>query len=94
MDDIRKMIGSSRSNIVSQQTREFYKKMGEEYFKGIKVTEDNQVLTELDVSVYQIVVALKSGLLFEDLAEDELRILESYYGKDWKERVSQIVKNA
>ena len=74
---------------MSKEDLENYKKIGEHMYNNINF-EDNKVIINLpppiEEAVAYIETAIKSGLLPNDLDEDEIFCLENAFGTKWYER--------
>lgn len=74
------MVNSARNALTDEQKEE-YKKIGEQMYNTV---DFNSAGTDpLAESVAYIREGLKSGLHPSFLPEDEIKVLEEYYGKEW-----------
>lgn len=83
------MIRAARNSMTPEQI-ELYKKIGEEYYKNIDMTEqDRKNIIKQDSiyikSVEYIEDGIRSGLDYNDLEDDEKEILKTKYGEKWYE---------
>jgi len=71
---------------MSKEDLEKYKKIGEQLYGGVNFEDStivNQLMTPADEAVAYIEEGLKSGLLPEDLDENEVILLQQTYGEEW-----------
>lgn len=80
------MTQSARQSMTPEQIEE-YKKIGEYMHNNVDF-ETNKVLQDepLVEGAASIVEAIKSGLCYEMLEEDEKKVMKEVYGSDWKKK--------
>lgn len=74
---------------MSKEDLEKYKKIGEKLYGNINFQDStvvNQLITPVEEAVAYVEEGLKSGLLPEDLEENEVILLHKTYGDKWYER--------
>jgi len=74
---------------MSKEDLEKYKKIGEQLYGNINFQDStvvNQLITPVEEAVAYVEEGLKSGLLPEDLEENEVILLHETYGDKWYER--------
>lgn len=74
---------------MSKEDLEKYKKIGEQLYGNINFQDStlvNQLITPVEEAVAYVEEGLKSGLLPEDLEENEVILLHKTYGDKWYER--------
>ena len=81
------MVNNALKSMTKEQIEE-YKKVGEYMYNNINF-EDNKIINSLDPpieeSVAYIEEGIKSGLLPQDLTENEVAVLHKAYGEKWYE---------
>ena len=80
------MVNNAIKSMSAEQLEE-YKNMGEYLFGSVnfvdsKALKDNKIVSVEETIAY-IEDGIKSGLLPQDLTEDEVAQLEDVYGKEW-----------
>jgi hypothetical protein len=82
------MVNNALKSMTKEQIEE-YKKVGEYMYNNVNF-EDNKIINNLDPpieeSVAYIEEGIKSGLLPQDLTENEVVVLNKAYGEKWYER--------
>jgi hypothetical protein len=82
------MVNNALKALTPEQIEE-YKKIGEHMYGNINFV-DSKIINKIDApieeSVAYIEEGIKSGLLPEDLTEDEVSLLCNAYGEKWYER--------
>jgi len=71
---------------MSKEDLEKYKKIGEQLYGSVNFEDSTvvkQLITPADEAVAYIEEGLKSGLLPEDLDENEVILLQQTYGEEW-----------
>ena len=71
---------------MSKEDLEKYKKVGEQLYGNVNFEDStvvNQLMTPADEAVAYIEEGLKSGLLPQDLDENEVILLQQTYGEEW-----------
>ena len=71
---------------MSKEDLEKYKKVGEQLYGSVNFEDStvvNQLMTPADEAVAYIEEGLKSGLLPQDLDENEVILLQQTYGEEW-----------
>lgn len=71
---------------MSKEDLEKYKKIGEQLYGSVNFEDStvvNQLITPADEAVAYIEEGLKSGLLPQDLDENEVILLQQTYGEEW-----------
>jgi len=79
------MVNNAMRNM-SQEDLENFKKIGEQMYGNINFTDGtikNKVPPPMEEAVAYVEEGIKSGILPEDLEEDEVHLLEDAYGKEW-----------
>lgn len=74
---------------MSKEDLEKYKKIGEKLYSNINFKDSTivkQLITPVEEAVAYVEEGLKSGLLPEDLEENEVILLHQTYGDKWYER--------
>lgn len=83
------MVNNALKALSPEQLKD-YKRMGEYMYGNIDFV-DNKVINgldkSLDESAFYIMEGLKSGLLPQDLDENEVQILTTVYGNEWYVRL-------
>lgn len=77
---------TSAFNAMTPEQIEDYKKFGESLYGSVNFEDStliNNIPAPMAESIAYIEEGLKSGLLPEDLTEDEVSILYEVYGKEW-----------
>jgi hypothetical protein len=79
------MVNNALKALSPEQLKD-YKRMGEYMYGNIDFV-DNKVINgldkSLDESAFYIMEGLKSGLLPQDLDENEVHVLTTVYGNEW-----------
>jgi len=74
---------------LSEDEKEKYREWGEHMFGNIDF-EDSKALKNMpppvNNAVAYIVTAIKSGILQEDLQEDEKQLMQTVFGDDWHKK--------
>lgn len=68
-----------------------YKQIGESLYGNVKFETNevtNNIQPPMEESVAYIKEALKSGMLVEDLEDNEIKFLKDYYGDNWIEKLN------
>jgi len=82
------MVNNALKSMTKEQIEE-YKKVGEYMYNSVNF-EDKKIINNLDPpieeSIAYIEEGIKSGLLPQDLTENEVSILNKAYGEKWYER--------
>lgn len=71
---------------MSKEDLEKYKKVGEQLYGNVNFEDStvvNQLMTPADEAIAYIEEGLKSGLLPQDLDENEVILLHQTYGEEW-----------
>jgi hypothetical protein len=69
---------------MSPEELESYKQKGEAFFSNFDF-DKGEMTSPLENSARHLLSALRSGLTFEDLDDNEKEILHQVYGKSWKD---------
>jgi hypothetical protein len=85
---------------LSPEDLQKYKNIGEKLYGNIEMMSSNGLTTNgsnseavpdnIMEAIFYICEGLKSGLLPEDLEEDEQNLLKEFYGNDWVEKITKI----
>lgn len=71
---------------MSKEDLEKYKKVGEQLYGNVNFEDStvvNKLITPVDEAVAYIEEGLKSGLMPDDLDENEVILLQKTYGEEW-----------
>jgi hypothetical protein len=74
---------------MSKEDLEKYKKIGEQLYGNINFEDStvvNQLITPVEEAIAYVEEGIKSGLLPEDLEENEVILLHKTYGEEWYKR--------
>ena len=74
---------------MSKQDLENYKNIGEHLYNQVNFEDStiiNQLITPVEEAIAYVEEGIKSGLLPEDLDENEVILLHQTYGEEWYER--------
>lgn len=74
---------------MSKEDLEKYKKIGEQIYGNINFEDStvvNQLITPVEEAIAYVEEGIKSGLLPEDLEENEVILLHKTYGEEWYKR--------
>jgi len=67
-----------------------YRKIGEELYGHVNF-EQSEIIKNLPAPVHESIAyikeGLKSGLLIEDLEENEVNFLKDYFGENWQDKL-------
>lgn len=83
------MVREAKKNMTPEQIEE-YKQIGEQMYNTVDFETGQAYDQDLDSilarNVYEIDSALRSGLGIENLEENDIKILQEVYGKNWKDK--------
>lgn len=74
---------------MSKEDLEKYKKIGEQLYGNINFEDStvvNQLISPVEEAIAYVEEGIKSGLLPEDLEENEVILLHKTYGEEWYKR--------
>jgi hypothetical protein len=80
------MVQAAKASMTQEQLDE-YKRRGENMYNTIDFETGENFNQNIIDSVAYIKEGIKSGLDIKELTQDEIHILQTCYGNEWKERL-------